>query len=125
MSAYGSIGAPKPIAPLEATVYPVKTGSISLHPISAAEAPEDLVSYLHGVFNQELEGGFGFVLSFDQSVWNTDRSQAPGKGPQRSPVHRTRTRSNADLQRGGRTPKKGLWTGTALPPTGSSRPRRR
>lgn len=58
MSAYGALAAPKPVAELEPLVYPLKAGSISLHPVSAAEAPRDLISYLHEVFARELEGEY-------------------------------------------------------------------
>ena len=56
MSAYGAMAAPKPVEALEPMVYPLKAGSISLHPVSAAEAPKDLVASLHKVFSRELEG---------------------------------------------------------------------
>lgn len=56
MSAYGSISAPVPKASLEPLVFPLKSGRLSTHPISAADAPKELVDYLYQVFAQEVEG---------------------------------------------------------------------
>lgn len=56
MSAYGSISAPVPKASLAPLVFPLKSGTLSTHPISAADAPKELVEYLYQVFAQEVEG---------------------------------------------------------------------
>ncbi len=57
MSAYGAIAPPTLVAPLEVLSYPLPNGLIlTTHPTAAAEAPRDLIEYLHGVFTYELDG---------------------------------------------------------------------
>ena len=71
MSAYGAMAAPQPKEALEPLYYPLKSGGISLHPVSAAEAPDGLVSYLHEVFARELEG----ECAIDESWISMSRSR--------------------------------------------------
>jgi hypothetical protein len=68
MSAYGAMAAPKPLEALEPLYYPLKSGGLSLHPVSAVEAPDELVAYLHGVFARELEGESVLILIFALSA---------------------------------------------------------
>ena len=58
MSTYGYVAAPTPTAPLHPLVYPLKSGSLSTHPVSHTDVPADLVDYLYTVFTRELEGGW-------------------------------------------------------------------
>ena len=56
MSAYGSFLGPKAVGELESYRYPIANGILTTHPVTASEAPRDLVEYLYQVFSQELEG---------------------------------------------------------------------
>ena len=56
MSAYGTVAAPTPIAPLEPLICSIPSGSLSTYPVTLSDGPDDLIHYLHEVFVHELEG---------------------------------------------------------------------
>ncbi|ORX35795.1 hypothetical protein BD324DRAFT_661160 [Kockovaella imperatae] len=73
MSAYGAISAPTPIAELTSRLWPIPSGSVSTHPISFADAPEEMMQYMYEVFAKELEDGLTYPQEgpFDFEAFKT------------------------------------------------------
>ncbi|WRT66467.1 uncharacterized protein IL334_003426 [Kwoniella shivajii] len=59
MSAYGAIAAPATKGSLEIRSYPLPVDGLILvtYPITGADAPKEVIEYLYGIFEAELEGG--------------------------------------------------------------------
>lgn len=83
MSAYGAIATPKPTEQLSAQSYSLPNGlCVTTHPVYGSDTDPKLIDYFHGIFNDELAGGYsshfcGIQLADTLSEGKTYPQQGP------------------------------------------------